>query len=507
VWVTTALRHATDRQLPLPLVARSRWRTLGADVAFNTLTFMLFFAVILAVHQLPLSWRARKRNLLIASYVFYSAWNPPLILLLWISTAIDWWAAQRIAASETRSRRRRFLFASLSANLGLLFFFKYGDFLVENFTMLMKLLGVSYQPAAPSIVLPLGISFYTLQTLSYTIDIYRGQRKPWNSFLDYALYVSFFPQLVAGPIVRAGEFLPQCVEPRRADAWQLNWGLSFLTLGLFQKIVLADGVFSRFVEAVYDSNVAPSFWSAWVGTAAFAGQVYCDFAGYSACAIGTAACLGFRIPDNFRCPYAAVGVRDLWRRWHISLSTWVRDYVYFSLGGNRGGLARELFNLMITFVVIGLWHGASWHFAIFGAFHGLLVCGERVLSIWFGAARIWSQAWMRVLLGVVTFALWCLLIPFFRAEVVRGVGILSSMLGFGTGDATMLPPESGAFDLGLMLFCLFCLIGVQWMMRDASLEAVTRRCPWVLHALLLAFAWVAIVLMPGTDRGFIYFLF
>ena len=172
MWVTTALRHASDWRLPLPLVARLRWRTLGVDVAFNTLTFMLFFAVILAVHQLPLSWRARKRNLLIASYVFYSAWNPPLILLLWISTAIDWWAAQRIAASSTRVRRRRFLFASLSANLGLLFFFKYGDFLVENFTLLMKLLGVSYQPAAPNIVLPLGISFYTFQTLSYTIDIY-----------------------------------------------------------------------------------------------------------------------------------------------------------------------------------------------------------------------------------------------------------------------------------------------------------------------------------------------
>jgi D-alanyl-lipoteichoic acid acyltransferase DltB (MBOAT superfamily) len=475
-------------------------------MAFNTLSFLVFFGVVLGLYQLPRSWRARKLVLLGASYGFYAAWNPPFVALLAFSTAVDWWAARGIASGETVRRRRGFLLVSLTANLGLLSFFKYGGFLVENFTQLMATLGIAYRPAEPDIVLPLGISFYTFQTLSYTIDVYRGRFQPWPSRLDYALYVSFFPQLVAGPIVRAGTCLPQCVEARRADAWQLTWGLSFFTLGLFQKIVLADGVFSPFAEAVFDAPADPSPLFAWLGSAAFAGQVYCDFAGYSACAIGAAACLGFAIPKNFHSPYAAVGFRDFWRRWHISLSTWLRDYVYVSLGGNRRSLGPELGNLMITLLVSGLWHGAAWHFVLFGGIHGALLCVERGLGLFFAGGRVWRRPEVRAALGVLTFALWCLTMPFFRAEASRAFEILTAMLGSG-GRAVLLPPTAGAFDLLALAVCLLSLIAGQWALREASLEEVLRRCPWPLYAALLALLWLAILLMPGTDRAFIYFLF
>ncbi|MHC4180894.1 MAG: MBOAT family O-acyltransferase, partial [Planctomycetota bacterium] len=217
---------------------------------------------------------------------------------------------------------------SLITNLGLLGFFKYGGFLLENFVVLLNTAGIQYEPALPDIVLPVGISFYTFQTLSYTLDVYRGKTRPWMSFLDFALFVTFFPQLVAGPIIRSGDFLPQCIEPRRATGRQLSWGLTLLVLGLFEKIVVADGLLAPISDKVYAQAGEAGFLDAWCGTLAFSGQIFCDFAGYSTCAIGIALCLGFAIQDNFRFPYAAGGFSDFWRRWHVSLSSWLRDYLY-----------------------------------------------------------------------------------------------------------------------------------------------------------------------------------
>ena len=241
-------------------------------------------------------------------------------------------------------------------------FFKYGGFLLANFRRGLALLGVDYVPPEMDIFLPIGISFYTFQTLSYTIDVYRGHTRPWPSFLDFAMFVTFFPQLVAGPIVRAAEFLPQCVTPKRANAHQLGWGASLLVLGIFEKVVLADGVMAPVVDTVYGSVREAGFFSAWVGTLAFGSQIFFDFAGYSTCAIGAGLSLGFVLPDNFRFPYAAVGISDFWTRWHISLSSWLRDYLYIPLGGNRQGLVRTQANLMVTMLLGGLWHGAAWRF-------------------------------------------------------------------------------------------------------------------------------------------------
>ncbi|HUP68023.1 MAG TPA: MBOAT family O-acyltransferase, partial [Sphingomicrobium sp.] len=309
---------------------------------FNSLTFVVFFAIVMALHQARFfSWHQKKINLLLASYLFYAAWNPPFVILLWISTVVDWWAAQWMVRAKAERTRKLWMVTSVVVNIGMLAYFKYGGFLLANFVALAASLGVHYQPPKWDIVLPVGISFYTFATLSYTLDVYLRRAKPAAHFLDYALFVTFFPHLVAGPIMRPTELVPQFAEARRATAHQIHFGLALIILGLFQKVVLADGFLSPVVEKVYDAHEGvPQMLDAWVATLAFSGQIFCDFAGYSSTAIGVAMCLGFAMPDNFRFPYAAVGFSDFWRRWHITLSSWLRDYLYIPLGGNRYGPAR-----------------------------------------------------------------------------------------------------------------------------------------------------------------------
>ena len=256
---------------------------------FNSLTFIVFFAVVLGLHYTVSSWRVQKSILLIASYIFYAAWNPPFVILLWLSTLVDWYVAKALADEEVQVKRRLLLAVSLAVNLGLLGFFKYGEFLLENFVELASLAGFSYTPAKLDIILPVGISFYTFQTLSYTLDVYFKKAHRCKSFLDFALYVTFFPQLVAGPIVRAKDFLPQCEEPKRATRDQFGWGLYFITLGLFQKVVLADGMLSSATDTVFGFKGDSIYiFDAWLGLLAFSAQIFCDFAGYSTCAIGVA---------------------------------------------------------------------------------------------------------------------------------------------------------------------------------------------------------------------------
>ncbi|MDX1665841.1 MAG: MBOAT family O-acyltransferase, partial [Saprospiraceae bacterium] len=344
---------------------------------FNSLGFLAFFAIVLALYYLPYAWKAKKLMLLVASYAFYALWNPPLILLLWISTIVDWMVGNRLYREENKSRRKMWLLLSLVVNLGFLGFFKYGGFLLENFTWMVNQMGANYQPLEWDIILPMGISFYTFQTMSYTLDMYFQRNKPARTFLDFALYVTFFPQLVAGPIVRSQELIPQFYEPKRATRQQFVWGIGLLTLGLFEKVVLADGLLAGTSDQVFGSDAPLATLDTWMGVLAFSGQIFFDFAGYSTCAIGIALTLGIVLPDNFRYPYAAIGFSDLWRRWHITLSTWLRDYLYIPLGGNRMGLGRTYVNLMITMLLGGLWHGAAWTFVAWGFLHGLYLSVER----------------------------------------------------------------------------------------------------------------------------------
>jgi alginate O-acetyltransferase complex protein AlgI len=471
---------------------------------FNSLTFLVFFVCVLFVHYLPLSWRVRKFNLLIASYLFYAAWNPPFIVLLWISTAVAFVTAKGMAASNTLSTRRLFLGLSLLIDLGLLGYFKYASFALDTFTRLAHSVGIAYQPPALDIVLPIGISFYTFHTLSYTIDIYRGQIAPCRSLLDFSLYVAFFPQLVAGPIVRARQFLPQCAEPKWATRAQFAWGLNLLILGLFSKCVLADKVFRPVADAVFQPNVHPDTMSACGGMLAFAGQVYCDFAGYSTCAVGVALCLGFALPDNFRWPFGAIGFSDFWRRWHITLTTWMRDYVYASIGGS-GSMPRVWFSIFITMVLVGLWHGPSWTFVVFGAIHGVAVATEGTFRIWFPNRRIHENVLVQLTLCVLTVFAVAWTVIFFRASTLeQGGQIAAAALGWG--------PRSDAFRLSdVQLLCAVVpyeiMVITHFSLRDSSLEEIAFRWPRWIWGTLVAVMLMALFVMPGDERAFVYFQF
>ena len=476
---------------------------------FNSLTFVAFFAILLTLYYSLRNWRLQKLLLLVASYAFYAAWNPPFVVLLWISTLIDWFAAKRMHSEERRGRRIALLCVSLAANLGLLGFFKYGGFVLENFQNVVGFYGMTFEAAKPNIILPVGISFYTFQTLSYTLDVFLKRSKPSRSFLDFALYVTFFPQLVAGPIVRATDFLPQCLTPRRATREMFSWGLFLMTLGMFQKVVLADTLLAPAAETVFGWSRGPlATLDAWLGVLAFSGQIFFDFAGYSTTAIGAALCFGFSLPDNFRCPYAAIGFSDFWRRWHISLSSWLRDYLYIPLGGNRKGRIRTDLNLMITMLLGGLWHGASWTFVVWGGMHGALLGVERVLKERYGESG-WSRSLTgslggKILLGLVTYFFINLTWVFFRASDFHSAQLLLlSMFGIIRDGAQVLP----TLTVVKVIVVIAALVITHWTHRSIPVEAAAERLPGWAHGLVWGGMLILIILSQGSDNAFIYFQF
>jgi alginate O-acetyltransferase complex protein AlgI len=381
-------------------------------------------------------------------------------------------------------------------------FFKYGQFLLDNFSALMSLLGVAYHPPHYAIVLPVGISFYTFATMSYTLDVYLRRAAPARHFLDYALFVTFFPHLVAGPIMRPTELVPQFAHERRAGAQQLCFGLALMTLGLFQKVVLADGFLAPIAERVYDADVTPGALDAWAATLAFGGQIFCDFAGYSTTAIGAAMCLGFAMPDNFRFPYAAVGFSDFWRRWHITLSAWLRDYLYIPLGGNRHGEARTYFSLLATMLLGGLWHGASWTFVVWGGLHGVYLAAERGVRARFANYRPGPAALLA--LGLLTYFLIQLTWVFFRAKTFTKAGVvLRGMFGLNAPAAPLVP----GIELLMVATIIGGLVCAHWLMRTRTLESVLARAPVPLLASAWAALALAIVIEQGAGNAFIYFQF
>jgi alginate O-acetyltransferase complex protein AlgI len=473
-------------------------------MVFNSLTFLVFFAVVLLFHSLPLRWSIKKFNLLVASYVFYAAWNPPFVVLLILAAIGDFFLARWIARTHGLLRRRLMLTLSLCLNLGLLSYFKYGQFLLDNFIVLTDSLGFHYHAPKWNIALPLGISFYTFETISYLVDVYRGRLKPWESFVDYALFLTFFPHLVAGPIVRAGDFLPQCARPRTASARQLGWGLSLLVIGLFEKIILADACLAPVVDSVFGHAATASSGDAWIGAMAFSGQIFCDFAGYSTCGIGTALCLGFILKDNFRFPYAAVGFADFWQRWHISLSTWLRDYLYIPLGGNRQGRWNTARNLMITMLLGGLWHGASWRFVAWGGLHGSLLVAERVLKQRVpGYGLALRHRWVQVAVAVFTFLAVSVSWVLFRAANFPMAFHMVRLMCFPSRRLSVV--KGG--DVTLVLVLTSMLLIVHQVFRDNTLRRALDRTPWWLRSLGIAAALIAIVLAPGDNRAFYYFQF
>ena len=471
---------------------------------FNSLTFVVFFAVVVTAYWSMRSWTVRKNLLVTASYIFYGAWNPPFAALLFATTAMDFWLGARIAKARGRHSRRVWLVASVCMNLSMLGFFKYGNFLLENFKWLMAQMGVIYQPPHLDILLPVGISFYTFHSLSYTLDVYRGVMQPTKSLRDFVLAVSFFPQLVAGPIVRAGDFLPQLLAPPKPQTGRFLWGLALMTLGLFEKVVLADTLLAGSADRVFGYGGPLIALDSWMGVIAFAGQIFFDFAGYSTCAIGAALCLGFHLKDNFRFPYAAIGFSDFWRRWHISLSTFLRDYLSIPLGGNRVGWARAAINLVIVMFLGGLWHGAAWTFVVWGLLHGFYLVIEHALRAFFGNKTWTDSLAVKILLGLVTYAAVCLAWVFFRAaDFTVATRMLRGMFGGHTsGDAILSTREM--LQIGIVTFFM---ILAHWSLRDISIEQAVERLPRWLVTTVWAVMACAIILNQGNSNAFIYFQF
>ncbi len=469
---------------------------------FNTTGFIAFLAVVLMLYYwLPTSWKVKKGILLLASYLFYALWNPPLILLLWISTVVDWTAGKKMVKETDQRRRKLWLLLSICVNLGFLVFFKYGNFLMENFQSVLGLVGMDYTPPEWDILLPMGISFYTFQTMSYTIDLYKRRVKPAKTFLDFALYVTFFPQLVAGPIVRSDELIPQFYEPKRATHHQFFMGLMILTVGLFEKTVFADSIMSPAVDSVFGNRVLLSPLDAWTGTLAFSCQIFFDFAGYSLCAIGIALMLGMRLPDNFNYPYGSIGFSELWQRWHISLSSWLRDYLYIPLGGNRKGVNRTYVNLMLTMLLGGLWHGAAWTFVIWGALHGTYLVIERLLrqKIKFKAEGVLPKLALALLTYMLVNVTWV----FFRAEGFQDAwNVLGSMLGIhGTKDVLTTNRI-----VAVLVTCLLLFLG-HFAMRRHSLRSVIENSPRWLVISAWAVMLFGLMIVQTSGEQFIYFQF
>jgi D-alanyl-lipoteichoic acid acyltransferase DltB (MBOAT superfamily) len=470
---------------------------------FNSLTFVVFFVVVVTLNWGISNWTARKNLLVVASYIFYGAWNPPFAALLFSTTAMDFWLGRQIGKAQGHAKRK-WLVASVCMNLSMLGFFKYGNFLLQNFQWLVARIGVIYQPPHLDILLPVGISFYTFHSLSYTLDIYRGVLQPTRSLRDFVLAVSFFPQLVAGPIVRAGDFLPQLVHPPRLKTNQFLWGLALMTLGLFEKIVLADTLLSGSADRVFGYPGPLAVLDSWAGVLAFAGQIFCDFAGYSLTAIGAALTLGFHLKDNFRFPYAAIGFSDFWRRWHISLSTFLRDYLYIPLGGNQVRPLRAAANLVIVMFLGGLWHGAAWTFVVWGLLHGSYLVIERVFRIFF-ERKPWSGTLpVRLLVGFATYIAVCIAWVFFRAsDFTIASRMLSGMFG-GHPSGDMILTTRELFQIGMVTAGL---ISVHWAMRDDAFETTVMKLPaWAVTAIWSVMA-VAIIFTQGSSNAFIYFQF
>jgi alginate O-acetyltransferase complex protein AlgI len=401
---------------------------------FNSADFVVFLLLALTGSFVVLhgrSWRTRKAFLVAASWLFYLLWHPPFLLLLLGSTGLDYFLGQRIAATTIPARRRALVLLSVAGNLSVLGYFKYGPFIAGN---LGALLGWQGDPPLFDLVLPIGISFYTFESLSYVIDVYRGE-PPCRRWLDFALFLSFFPHLVAGPIVRPRAFLPQLARAPAISGPVVERALARIAHGFFKKMVLADGL-GRYVDTVW--LVPDAFPSLNVALAiyAYAFQIYFDFSGYTDIALGLAQLWGFELPENFARPYAATDPRQFWQRWHISLSTWLRDYLYVSLGGNRGGRVRTYANLFVTMVLGGLWHGAAWTFVGWGAYHGAWL----VLHRWWQTHRPVPSCpgWLRRL---GTFHGVCLGWVLFRAPSPTAAAQLLSTLGPAWIPSAAIPAE------------------------------------------------------------------
>ncbi|PTX10677.1 D-alanyl-lipoteichoic acid acyltransferase DltB (MBOAT superfamily) [Pontibacter mucosus] len=492
---------------------------------FNSFEFLVFFPTVVGLYFL-LPHRFRWALLLIASYTFYMFWRVDYAIILVISTLIDYVCGRMMDrySEEERTKRKPWLWLSLLSNLGILFTFKYYNFFNTAAKDLADVLGVSYAAPAFELLLPMGISFYTFQTMSYSIDVYYGRQKAERHLGIFALFVTFFPQLVAGPIERAGNLLGQLKEKHEFDYDRVTNGLKLIAWGLFKKVVIADRL-ALMVNQVYNNPTDYEGIPLIIATVFFAFQIYCDFSGYSDIAIGTAQVMGFRLMENFRRPYFSKSIREFWSRWHISLSTWFRDYLYIPLGGNRVVKWRWYYNLFVVFLVSGLWHGANWTFIVWGALHGfyqvfgLLTAKRRdALVERLGLNR--NRTFYKALQVITTFALVCLAWVFFRANTISDAWYITTHMFQNLAGSTKEFVTQLAFggvehlrwldrkEFILALLFIGVMEGAHYLQRNRKLRLhITDFNPvlrWGLYSVCLL---ILIYFGVFSSNEFIYFQF
>ncbi len=471
-------------------------------MVFNSFEFLLFFPIVLFAFY-STKPQFRWILLLAASYYFYMSWNPAYIVLIIISTLIDYFIAIRIEKAEAKEHKKWLLVTSMVMNLGMLFFFKYFNFFNDQVAAIFGIFDMTYEAPVLNVLLPIGISFYTFQTMSYTIDVYRGYSKAEKNLGYFALYVSYFPQLVAGPIERAKRLLPQIKKDNKVDITDIQFGLNKIAYGFFKKVVVADNV-SMYVNSVYanlESHTGPTIFFA---NLLFFIVLYCDFSGYSDIAIGTARLMGVRLMENFNRPMLSSSVTEFWQKWHISLSSWLRDYVYMEVKGDKKSELQRAFALLFTFTLVGFWHGASWTFVLFGVAHGLFMVLENFgrafrirnpLLDRFPVAKHWSNVVLTMLVIILISG------PFFRAQSLDDSWLMFGKIFTFEGGFDMNDMLGGILvsDFLLCMFVVFLFFLSYLLPRNLNLKYNT----------LFLVLTTMIIILFGTNEAlqFVYFQF
>ena len=480
---------------------------------FNSIDFALFLPVVFVLYWFVFKNSLKYQNLLVvaASYVFYGWWDWRFLGLIIFSTVLDFFIGKSLAKTTHELNRKLLLYTSVAVNLGFLGIFKYFDFFVSNFIDAFSLFGVELSAGSLNIILPVGISFYTFQTLSYSIDVYRKKLKHTDDFIAFSAFVCFFPQLVAGPIERATNLLPQFLKARKFNYDQAADGMRQILWGLFKKVVVADNC-AVFVNAIFDNPDPLSGSTLFMGAVLFAFQIYCDFSGYSDIAIGTSRLFNINLKQNFATPYFSRNIGEFWRRWHISLSTWFRDYLYIPLGGSQGGTWNKIRNVFLIFVVSGFWHGASWNFIVWGGLNALyflplLLTKNNRNHLNTVAEGSLFPTYKEILSIGLTFFLTVIAWVFFRADTLtEAVHYLNLMFSssFFTVPSFITPKAFMLYTY--LLICLF--IAVEWVQRDKkfglSIENLNRPFRWVIYTIVIG---VIITFGQFGESEFIYFQF
>lgn len=466
---------------------------------FNSLEFIIFFPVVLVLYfALNRNWRWLL--LLAGSYYFYMSWKPVYALLLLGSTTIDFWAGLQMSKFKTKRERLPYLILSCCSNLGILFYFKYFNFFSLNIHEAATLLGAPFPPVTHYVLLPLGISFYTFQTLSYSIDLYNGSIKPERNFGYFALYVSFFPQLIAGPIERSSHLIPQLKKGANLKLQDIRYGLNKIVLGFFKKLVIADNV-GVFVDYVFIDLSVSNGMQVFVALIFFGVQIFCDFSGYTDIAIGSARLLGINLIENFNRPYWVKSFRDFWSRWHMSLTQWIFIYMQYPLLGNNPSNQKRFWINVLVLATIGFWHGPNWTFILFGVYHGVIMGIQGHIEIMRSIPRIQNKIYRNALVPLWNMVLICLSTLFFRAQslddVFTGYGKIFTDWSWNPSDVTAGFGGGSNFYI-LVLLCLI-LIPTTWFNRELKFK----------NNLVYLAVMLFLILMLGEDANqqFIYFQF